>query len=59
MIRVLIVNNNKVIIETKKKTKIEKKEYAKKDRYIFTTQKKRYSVPRKRISEYYQKKFRR
>lgn len=35
MIRITILNNNKMIVDTSKTTKIEKKEYAKKNRYVF------------------------
>jgi len=62
MIKILIINANKTIVEVRKKTKLEKKEYSKKDRYTFITPKKLHkkehqSIPKKKLSKYYQKKF--
>jgi hypothetical protein len=36
MIRIILLNNNKIMVDVSKTTKIEKKQYAQKDRYTFT-----------------------
>jgi len=62
MIKIIVINNNKIIVEASKKTRLEKKEYAKKDRYTFirpnNIPKRKYMcVPRKKLSGWYKSKF--
>jgi len=62
MIRILVINSNKIIIETNKKIRLEKKACFRKDKYTFITppekiKNKFRSVPRKKLSPYYRTKW--